>query len=158
MWIRPIDDADRDWVSRVIADQWGLPVVSISGYHDPSQLDGLVAGDNSERLGLLTYRFTDDGCEVVTLNSLWEGRGIGGFLLDTAHRDVAVPRGVRLWLITTNDNIRAIAFYQRRGMDLIRLHRDFADAVALHKELPAPSPIGIPFRHALEFEFPAPSG
>ena len=35
----------------------------------------------------------------------------------------------RLWLITTNDNLRAIAFYQRWGMDLAALHRNFADTV-----------------------------
>jgi GNAT superfamily N-acetyltransferase len=146
-----LTDDDRAWLRALIETAWGLPVVSTSGLHDPSTLPGFVAWSGGERTGALTYRLSADGCEVVTLNSLLEGRGIGSALL-TAVKQVADERGIRLWLITTNDNIRAIRFYQRQGMDLYRLHRDFIDTVRAAKpEIAGAATDGIMFRHALEF-------
>ena len=154
MIVREIQDADRAWLGALIEREWGLPVVSVSGVCDPTELPALVAYEGPEPLGALTYRLQPDGCEVVTLNALVEGRGVGSALLAAA-RDVADERGQRLWLVTTNANIRAIGFYQRRGMDLVALHRDFVDVVRRHKPTVADgSGSGIPMRHALEFAFP----
>ncbi len=115
---------------------WGLPVVSLSGAHDVVALPGLVAQEEpgGARLGVLTYRAEGRGLEVVTLNSLAEGRGIGTALLAGA-RQRAQQDGQRLWLTTGNDNVQAIGFYQRRGMDMVALHRDFADEVRKVKPL-----------------------
>lgn len=157
MDVRELADDDRAWLRTLVETAWGLPVVSISGLHDPSTLPGFVAWLGGERSGALTYRLSEDGCEIVTLNSLREGRGIGSALL-TAARQVADRKGVRLWLITTNDNIPAIRFYQRRGMDLCRLHRDFIDTVRAAKpQIAAAATDGIAFRHALEFCAAAPT-
>ena len=151
MDVRALADEDREWLRTLVDAEWGLPVVSISGLHDPSTLPGFVASLGGERAGALTYRLAEDGCEVVTLNSLREGRGIGSALL-TAARQVADRLRVRLWLITTNDNINAIRFYQRRGMDLCRLHRNFVDTVRAAKPgIGGAATDGIAFRHALEF-------
>jgi len=69
-------------------------------------------------------------------------------------RTLAWGAGLRLWLITTNDYIRAIRFYQRRGMDLVAVHRDFADTVRRAKPTVDTSGTdGIDFRHALELEY-----
>jgi hypothetical protein len=58
----------------------------------------------------------------------------------------------RLWLITTNDNVAAIRFYQRRGLELCQLHRNFVDTVRAAKpQISGAATDGIPFRHALEF-------
>jgi ribosomal protein S18 acetylase RimI-like enzyme len=108
------------------------------------------------RAGVLTYRVEGGSLEIVTLNSLAEGRGIGTALLAGA-RQRARHAGQRLWLTTGNDNVQAIGFYQRRGMDLVALHRDFADQVRKIKPRPAGEPGGrITFRHAIELEYPAP--
>ena len=82
--------------------------MSISGAHDPTQLPGLVAEEGSTTLGALTYRAGPGEFEVVTLNSAVEGRG----WLGAVGRVPAAGRGGggRLWLVTTNDNLRAIAF------------------------------------------------
>ena len=46
----------------------------------------------------------------------------------------AVRRGARrLWLITRNDNLDALRFYQRRGMRLCAIHRDAIDQARLVK-------------------------
>jgi hypothetical protein len=55
--------------------------------------------------------------------------------------------------VTTNDNAPAIRFYQRRGWDLVALHRDAVnESRRLKPEIPATGVDGIPIRHELEFE------
>ena len=69
------------------------------------------------------------------------------------HDHAVQRRAPRLWLITTNDNVRAFAFYQRWGMDLRRLIRDGADASRrVTPSIPIIGTSGIPVRHELEFE------
>jgi ribosomal protein S18 acetylase RimI-like enzyme len=156
----------RDWLAEVATAAWGLPVVSLSGVHDVPRLPGLVEEQEpgGTRLGMLTYRLqagrgaATAGLEVVTLNSLAEGRGIGTALLAGA-RQRARQAGQRLWLTTGNDNVQAIGFYQRRGMDIVALHRDFASEVRKIKPwLPKEPGGGIAFQHAIELEYPAPGG
>jgi septum formation protein len=153
--VRDLAPRDRVWFSDLLEREWGLPVVSISGFHDPRGLEGMIAEDEGERLGALSYRVEGSAMEVVTLNSVRQGRGIGSALLGAARRRARQAR-LRMWLITTNENIRAIDFYQRRGMDLVALHRDFAEVVQGEK----PGSVGqhpgtgrVAFRHALEFEY-----
>ena len=70
-------------------------------------------GRDGERVGLLTYAIRADECEVVTIESRVEGRGVARALLD-AVRGIAESAGCRrIWLVTSNDNVRALALYQR---------------------------------------------
>jgi Acetyltransferase (GNAT) family len=88
-----------------------------------------------------------DECEVVTIRSLQEGQGIGRALLD-AVRDAAIDSGCRrLWLITTNNNLRALRLYQRWGMDIVAFHRNaVSDARRrLKPSIPERDADGIPF-------------
>jgi GNAT superfamily N-acetyltransferase len=146
--VRVLEAADRPWVRRLVSDEWGLPVVSPSGRYDPSTLPGFVADERGRPLGVVTYRLSGDGCEVITLNSLEERRGVGTALL-SAVKQVADRRGARLWLITTDDNVDAIAFYERRGMSVRRVHRDFVEVVRAHK----PRAGSDAYRDAIEFSF-----
>jgi GNAT superfamily N-acetyltransferase len=153
MEIRPLAPGDRADVRRLVEKEWGLPVVTLTGAYDPSTLPGFVALDDAELLGAITYRLDDDGCEVVTLNALRRHRGVGTALLMAA-KGVADATGRRLWLVTTNDNLEALSFYQRRGMDITALHRDFADRVRAQKhDVHDLGDGAIPFRHAFELAF-----
>jgi ribosomal protein S18 acetylase RimI-like enzyme len=116
-------------------------------------LPGFVAEVAGERVGLLTYAVRGDECEVVTIRSLHEGEGIGRALLDAA-RAAAIAAGCRrLWLITTNNNTRALRVYQRWGMDIAALHRNaVAEARRLKPSIPARDAEGIPIAHELELE------
>jgi GNAT superfamily N-acetyltransferase len=146
MEIRPLDDGDRAWAAEIISNEWGLPIVSISGPHDPAELAGFVAIHADERLGLITYRTTNEDCEVVTLNSLRPGGGTGTALL-RAVKQLADGRGIRLWLITTDENSDAMRFYENRGMARRALHRDFVKVVRRYK------PGSDGYRDAIEFSF-----
>jgi ribosomal protein S18 acetylase RimI-like enzyme len=153
--IRPKHPADTDWVRSILTERWGSTlVVSISGLHDVARLDGLVAEIHGEPVGLLTYRVDEDECEVVTIDSLVPDKGIGTALL-TAAADVArANRCQRLWLVTTNDNLPALRFYQRRGLTLVALHRDIIEEwrQTVKPEISKLGHDDIPIQHALELE------
>jgi ribosomal protein S18 acetylase RimI-like enzyme len=152
--VRPLADDDRAWATELESDSWGIPVVARLGeLVDPTELPGFVVHMGGDRVGLATYTVRGFECELVTIRSLREGVGIGRALLD-ATRGAAVEGGCsRLWLITTNDNLRALRVYQRWGMDIVALHRD-AVAVArrLKPSIPERDDQGIPIRHELELE------
>jgi ribosomal protein S18 acetylase RimI-like enzyme len=146
MKIRVLNDGDRAWVAETISNEWGLPIVSTSGLHNPADLAGLVAIEADERLGLITYTSREEDCEVVTLNSFRPGRGIGTALL-RAVKQKADEMGLRLWLITTDENSNAIRFYENQGMTRRALHRDFVEVVRRYK------PDSDGYRDAIEFSY-----
>lgn len=146
--VREIGTDDRPRLRRVIAEHWGLPLVSVSGaYADPSELPGFVAEAGGDLLGALTYVIGRDGIEVLTLNNWSERRGVGTALLARVHQ-LAQERGLRLWLITTDDNPEAIRFYERRGMRRVAVYPDFVRRVRDHKP-----DVNGDFRDAFEYSY-----
>ncbi len=154
MAVRALEEADRAWARRLIADTWGVPVVSPSGvYDDPAALDGFVAEDNGDRVGLLLHRIHEGRCEVVALVVREEGHGHGRALMEAA-REVSRDEGCdHLWLITTDDNPRALAFYKSLGMTEARRHLDFVDVVRKSKPGSTGYRAASEFRDAIELEW-----
>lgn len=152
--IRPVDATDVEWVRQLLAQHWGsAKIISRGEVHLADRLPGFLALMSDRRVGLVTYRIDDDGCEIVTLNSLVEGTGVGTAML-SAVRTVAVSSKCRrVWLITTNDNLEALRFYQRKGFSLVALHRNALDVSRkLKPEIPLTGRDGIPLRDELELE------
>lgn len=152
--VRPIHDDESDQVTKILAQRWGSPIVVSRGVrHDLGTLPGFVAEQDGELVGVVTYAPADDSAEITSLDALRPDRGVGTALLD-AVIDVALSRGWRrLWLVTTNDNTHALRFYQRRGWDLVAVHRGAVDeARAVKPEIPARSDDDIAIRHELELE------
>ena len=121
---------------------------------EPAAMPGLVAERGRERIGLLTYIVDGDQFEVLSLHCRVENTGAGSALLEAAAA-LAAGRGCRrLWLVTTNDNLHALGFYQRRGLRLCALHAGSLDRDrALKPELPEVNPDNrIPMRDLLELE------
>jgi RimJ/RimL family protein N-acetyltransferase len=59
----------------------------------------------------------------------------------------------RLWLTTTNDNVAAIAFYERRGWTRCATRKGaMVEARKLKPELPELGHGGVPIRDEIEFE------
>ena len=152
--VRQLSENDQAWARRVEADSWGEPVVARLGeLVDPTELPSFVAFLDGERAGLVSYAVRGDECEVVSIRSLREGRGVGRALLD-AVRDTAAESGCRrLWLVTTNNNVRALELYQRWGMDIVAFHRHaVSEARRLKPSIPERDAKGIPIAHELELE------
>lgn len=152
--IRPLEQRDRDWVRQVLTERWASPrIVTRGRIHQADELPGFVALDPTDYLGLATYSITANQCELVSLDSLSERRGIGTALIHALTATARTAGCQRLWLITTNDNLPALRFYQKRGFVFAALH---ANALAHSRRLkPEIPPIGrddIPLRDELELE------
>jgi GNAT superfamily N-acetyltransferase len=144
----------RDWATDLIRDHWGASEIVTRGrIHDTSGLPGFVAVVRGEPVGLVTYLIEEDRCEIVSLDSLMEGIGIGSALV-SAVAGKARERGCRrLWLITTNDNLDAVYFYQKRGFHLVAVHRNALEVTRrLKPGLPLTGIDGIPLRDEIEME------
>jgi hypothetical protein len=96
----------------------------------------------------------DTDCEVLTLHTDRQWSGIGTALLAEVERIARAAGCTRLWLITTNDNVDALRFYQRRGFRLAALRAGAVDAcrAGLKPEIPEIGAPGIPIRDEIELE------
>ncbi|MFI6255430.1 GNAT family N-acetyltransferase [Micromonospora zamorensis] len=154
--VRAIRPDERTAVDALHEREWGGPyVVAHDTRHDLRTLPTLVAVDDAGAVaGALTYHADEDGLEVVSLVAAVPGGGSGTALL-TAATATAVAMGLtRVWLITSNDNLRALRFYQRRGMRLVGVDRGAVDRARLLKpEIPLVGDDGIPLHDELILEW-----
>jgi GNAT superfamily N-acetyltransferase len=153
--IRPIRDDERGELARQVREHWGSPIVTSRGIpHEASTLPCLVAVDGERWLGVAVYRLEDGECELVLLEAFERRAGIGTALLEATAGLARRSNSRRLWLVTTNDNLDALRFYQRRGMRLARLWVDATTEArkTLKPEIPLIGEYGIPLRDELELE------
>jgi ribosomal protein S18 acetylase RimI-like enzyme len=152
--LRPLTDADTDWLYRVVAEYCGGdPVITPDGLYVVRDLPGFVAEDEGTRVGLAQYRIVSGDCEIITLASLRSGRGIGSELVAAVRAVAERAGGRRLRVCTSNDNLNALGFYQKRGFALARLHRGAMERVRQVKPgVPLVGAGGIPLRDIVELE------
>ena len=152
--VRPMELADRPWVNRLLEDAFADATVARKGVLiDASVLPGFVATEGGRPVGFLTYDAAHGECEVVAIISVEEGRGIGRALMDAAHEHAVAAGYRRLWVVTTNDNTRALRFYQLWGMDLCAFYRHAVRRSRRVKpSLPERGADGILLEHEFEFE------
>jgi ribosomal protein S18 acetylase RimI-like enzyme len=102
-------------------------------------------------LGVATYVLEGAAAEIVTLDSFHEGHGIGSDLIE-AVADAAREAGAReLFVMTTNDNLRALRLYQRRGFHLRELRAGAVERARLLKpSIPMLGNDGIPIRDEID--------
>lgn len=150
----PIDASLRAEVTAFIARQWGSPImVSRGRVHSADRLPGYAAMSGDQIAGLVTYLVEGGACEIVSLDSLEENRGIGTMLVEAVVRAAMERRCRKVWLVTTNDNTRAIRFYQKRGFRMKALHLDAVkEARKIKPQIPLFGYDGIPIEHEIEFE------
>ncbi|MBK7409354.1 MAG: GNAT family N-acetyltransferase [Saprospirales bacterium] len=105
-------------------------------------------------IGLATFEQHGEELELTLLDSRERNQGIGALLVANVLEKARQLGCVRVWTVTTNDNIRAFRFYQKRGFDLVKIHPGAVDANrGLKPEIPMTGQEGIPIRHELEFEY-----
>ena len=152
--IRPVADGDRGWVAATIRERWGSDIAVAHGViHRPAELEGFVALEGSRPVGLLTFSRDGDALEIVTIDAFPPAAGTGTALMDAAV-ETARARGCRrVVLMTTNDNLDALRFYQRRGFRIATVRPGaVAAARVLKPQIPETGAYGIPMRDELELE------
>lgn len=114
------------------------------------QVEGFVFGDWD---GLLTFQIRGEECEVISLDSLKQGQGIGTTLIKSIIKEAQNRNCRRLFLVTTNDNLHALGFYQRRGFELVAIHRGAVnESRKIKPTIPLIGENGIPLRDEIELE------
>jgi ribosomal protein S18 acetylase RimI-like enzyme len=136
-----------------IAHWGGEEMITRGNVYRPEQLDGYVVEDEEEWVGLLTFFIKEGECEVTSLDSLREGQGIGSMLIDKAVEEARARGCKRLFLITTNDNLHALGFYQKRGFEIVTVYRGAVNESRKKKpSIPLVGMNGIPLRDEIELE------
>lgn len=154
--IRPKTDADSDFIVSELRKHWhSTKIWSIGNVFDADQIPALIAWHNGQRIGLLTYQLHIGGAqlEVVTLSATDRRQGAGTALL--RHIAALAQRHgcFRVFLTTTNDNLNAIGFYQKRGWTMVRYHVGSMNIARLLKPtIPLIGENNIPLKDELEFE------
>jgi GNAT superfamily N-acetyltransferase len=153
--IRSLEPTDRGWLEAFIREQWGSDVQAYRGaLVRPADHPGFVAEEDGSPVGVAMVRFDGDECEIVTLNAVPRGRGVGTALVD-AVAGYARDKGFRrLRVTTTNANLDALRFYQRGGFHLAELRVGAVDRARaeLKPEIPETGEYGIPLRDEVELE------
>jgi N-acetylglutamate synthase-like GNAT family acetyltransferase len=153
--IRPVEDTDRTWVKTFIEDRWGSEIViSRATVYEPHRLPGFIAYADGESRGLVTYHLRGNQCEIITIDTTVNNKGVGTMLLTRVFDEAHLKKWARVWLITTNDNINAIAFYQKRGMHIAAIHSNaMQESRRIKSKIPLIAENGIPIRDEIEFEY-----
>jgi GNAT superfamily N-acetyltransferase len=153
--ISEISDADRRLVSNFISDIWGSSLsVSRGRIYDTAKLPGFICKENDKTIGLVTYNIDSGDCEIVTLDSKMNNKGLGTRLINKVIEKAKANNCKRVWLITTNDNTHAIRFYQKRGFEWVGFYRDaMKESRKLKPEIPELGNDDIPIKHEIEFEY-----
>src|SRR5262249_31100885 len=126
--IRAADADDRAGIERVLNRSWGSTTVVTRGKaHDASQLPALMAVEGDDIVGRATSRLVGGGWELLSRAAGRRGQGIASALLAGVANKARRSGCRRLWLITTNDNLDATRFYQRRGLRFVAVHPGAVD-------------------------------
>jgi ribosomal protein S18 acetylase RimI-like enzyme len=154
--VRRATDEDRAAVDAIHDVTWGGPVVVGHGVaYDLRTLPTLVAVDAAGNvLGALAYHVGGDVLEVVSVAAAGAGgSGAGGALLSAAVEEARSQGLRRVWLITTNDNLPALRFYQRRGMRITAVSPGAVDEARRRKpSIPLTGHEGIALHDELTLE------
>lgn len=166
--IRPLERSDREWVAHFLDERWGttqivsrgkavyghlLPGFIAEKKTDVSDDEEPEAQAEMENIGLVTVHVGERDCEITTLNSLTECVGVGSALVEAVESWAREAGIERLWLVTTNDNLAALKFWQKRGYELVTIHRNaIAEARRIKPQIPITGLHGITIRDEIELE------
>jgi len=150
--IRHVTATDRDWLKEILERNWGGTRIVVHGREfDCLNLPALIAG---ERRGILIYRAAELA-EIVLLESFDPGTGLGTALIHALIEELGKQHVSTLRVTTTNDNVEALRFYQRRGFRLRELRVGAVDRARILKpSIPEIGMHSIPLRDELELELP----
>jgi GNAT superfamily N-acetyltransferase len=155
MAIIKIDDSRRYNVINLAKQNWGSDIIVSGGrIHRIGELPGYIFVEDDIIKGMILYSIINGECEIVLLESFDENRGIGCSLVEKAVEEAKAADCTRVWLITTNDNTKAMRFYQKRNFDMKAIHHNsIVESRKLKPEIPLYGNDGIPILHEIEFEY-----
>lgn len=154
MLVRPRVDSDERVVAEFLRHRHAEVVARLGRLERALDYPTLLAEERAKLAGVLTYVLAADSCEILTLHAAERGRGAGTALVSAVERLARDDGCRRLWVLTTNDNLDALRFYQRRGFSLAELHPGAvaASRASLKPGIPHRGNYEIPIRDELILE------
>ena len=152
MDVRAFEPADIAWAETMLGDMSGRLQARRGELVDVLDASGFVAlDDRGNRAGVLTYASRRDGVEVLYVEALHRQQGVGTALLNALFRLVGDQT---VWLVTTNDNLDALRFYQRRGFTIRTVRVGAVDAAraTIKPGIGLVGEYDIPLRDEIELE------
>ena len=151
---RRIMPEDRPRLRQFWVEHWGADFMVVHGrIFRPEQLNGFVVEEHDEWISLVTFIILDNECEITSLDSLREGKGLGTILVNQVVDEARANNCRRVFLITTNDNLNALGFYQKRGFELSKLYRGaINESRRIKPNIPLVGENNIPLRDEIELE------
>ena len=154
--LRQIGEADQEIVQSLLVKRWGSQFIASKGkLIDGTMLPGYIAtATGGDVVGLITLDITDDGCEIISLDSFTSQQGVGTALIEAGIEHARGAKCQRIWVVTTNDNLEALRFYQKRGMRMKAIYPGAIDRArqTLKSEIPEIGEHGISLRDEIELE------
>ena len=152
--LRTLTQHDLPRLRQMWKQNWGAEFVVAHGViYQPDTLEGFIAYDGPQWVGEITYAFSDGECEIVSLDSEREGQGLGTKLINAVVEEARKQECRRVFLVTTNDNLNALGFFQKRGFALVKINRGAVnESRKIKPSIPFIGMNGIPLRDEIELE------
>jgi GNAT superfamily N-acetyltransferase len=148
--VREATEADRAALHGFLSSWHSAVVARLGRLENALDHPALIAEtEDGDLAGVLTYVVSGDECEILTLHTATQLTGVGTALIEAVE-----SKARRLWVLTTNDNVDALRFYQRRGFFLRELHPGAVDESRrrLKPEIPEIGEYDIPIRDEIVLE------
>jgi ribosomal protein S18 acetylase RimI-like enzyme len=154
--IRALTEADVGEAGRLVEEVLGSRMQArLGAVVDVLALPGFGAWDDGRLVGIATYSVSGEDAEVAALGvaESHRGRGLAGRLLDVVVAEVTARPARRVWVVTTNDNLTALAVYQKHGFRMAELRAGAIDqARAVKPTIPTIGRGGIPMHDEIVLE------
>lgn len=142
-------------IKDVYIKEWHADFIVTKGniikYND---VKGFTAKKNNNLLGLITYIKRGNEIEIISFNSFLENKGVGARLLEYVIKKFNKKNIKRIFLITTNDNLKALRFYQKKNFIIKNIHINSIEKSRIIKpEIPVYGMDGIEIRDEIELEY-----
>ena len=153
--IKTAAKADFEWIKELYRQYWSGDICVSRG--KVQKVDdftgGFVAETGGQNTGFVTYTITGPEMEITGMVSLKEKSGIGSALVKEVIELAKKQKIKKVCLVTTNDNLNGIGFWQKRGFKLVKVYPCSMEYVRKIKPaVPLIGENGIPLRDELEQE------
>lgn len=117
------------------------------------EIEHIEISNDSTVEGILTFFEDQTDVHIVSLNAFVFGKGIGSQLLEELESIAKGRKKKTIFVETTNDNCKAIKFYQTHGFDMYQLKiNEVSSQRILKPSIPLNGCYGIPIKHIIKFK------
>ena len=152
--VKNIGLEERQKINNFILKRWfSLEMILRGKIVDLKNINGFYMENGNNIIGLITYIIIDFSLEIISLDSVYENKGIGSLLINKIKAFANECNLKNIIVITTNDNLRALGFYQKKGFILNKVFFDsIKQARKLKPEIPIKNKNGILIRDEIELK------